>query len=93
MTKMKKIVRMNGRGEIEIPKEFQRKLDLTENCEFQILLNPNGSMELRPVLRTPISYFVENNIDLKNRFQESMEQIEKGEIIDEEETRKLFLGK
>ena len=82
---------MNGRGQIVLPIEFRRKLDLVENCEFQVFLNPDGGIELRPVILTPVSYFVENDSDLRDRFKASMEQVEKGEVLSEEETRRLFL--
>ncbi len=83
----RKIVRMNDRGQFVMPAEFRRLLNLGKDSEVQMQLHSDGCVEIRPVMLTPISYFIEDNPDLKRRYEKSVAQVKKGQVSTEKETK------
>ncbi len=85
-------IRMNSRGQVVLPARFRRKLSLREGSEMQIRLLEDGAMEIRPVVVVPISSYLENNPEIRDEVLKSYEAAAAGDVLDEDETRRILEG-
>ena len=81
---------MNSRGQIVLPVEFRKKMDIDENTQLMVRMLDDGGLEIRPASIVPLSNYLDSHDDIRNQVLDSYRQAQKGRVLDSDQTKRLL---
>jgi bifunctional DNA-binding transcriptional regulator/antitoxin component of YhaV-PrlF toxin-antitoxin module len=86
-------VKVNGRGQIPIPKHIRKVLKIAPKDQFRMTLQSNGIIELQKLIdNIPVSFALEFNKELRENVFEAYESMKKGHAKSGEELKQKLFG-